>query len=100
MLSPWFPGKRRVGDYPIGKDTPPAFIATAKDDTGAPTSWAESISAAFEKAGVPQFLFQIEKGNHGAFDTSKPDAEVSHWRTLFMEWLGKTLPESSKNPQR
>ncbi|HCE42136.1 MAG TPA: hypothetical protein DET40_01135 [Lentisphaeria bacterium] len=99
MLSPWFPGKRRVGDYPIGKDTPPSFIATAKDDTGAPTSWAVSISDAYGKAGVPHFLFQIEKGNHGAFDTSKPDAEVSNWRTLFMEWLGKTLPESKKSSQ-
>ena len=96
MLSPWFPGKRRVGDYPISKETPPAFIATAKDDSGAPTSWAVAISDAFEKASVPHSLFQIETGNHGAFDTSKSDAEVSHWRTLFLEWLGKVFPENTK----
>ena len=97
MLCPWFPGKRRVGDYPISKMTPPGFIATAKDDTGAPTSWAVSISDTYAKMSVPHFLWQIEKGGHQAFDASKPDAEGSQWRTLFEEWLGKVLPEHPKN---
>ena len=98
MLSPWpTPANRPVSYYPINKDTPPGFIATAKDDTGAPPSWAVAISDTYEKEGIPHFLLQVEKGGHGAFDTSKPDAE--DWRTLFMKWLEKISPEIAKRSQ-
>ncbi|HCE42134.1 MAG TPA: hypothetical protein DET40_01125 [Lentisphaeria bacterium] len=93
MLCPWpTPANRPVSYYPISKDIPPAFIASAKDDTGAPTSWAVSISDTYSKVGAPHLFWQIEKGGHAAFSAKTPDAEGYKWPAKFLEWLGKTLP--------
>jgi predicted esterase len=94
MLCPWpTPANRPVSFYPISKDTPPAFIASAKDDTGAPTSWAVAIADTYEKVGVPHLFWQIDKGGHAAFSAETPDAEGYPWPTKFVEWLGKVLPD-------
>ena len=96
MLCPWpTPANRPVSYYPISKETPPAFIASAKDDTGAPTSWAVAISDTYEKIGVPHLFWQMEKGGHGAFSAKTPDAEGYIWPAKFMKWLAEVLPENS-----
>ncbi|HCE42139.1 MAG TPA: hypothetical protein DET40_01155 [Lentisphaeria bacterium] len=90
MLCPW-PTSRPAGEYPISKDSPPAFIASAKDDKAAPTKFAVEISKNYEKAGVQSNLWVIEEGGHRAFSFDST-GEGSHWRERFVEWLNKTCP--------
>ncbi|MGN6368561.1 MAG: alpha/beta hydrolase [Phycisphaerae bacterium] len=85
MLSPW-PDKHALSDYPIGKGAPPAFIASARDDRTAPTTFAEGIAAAYEKAGVPHRFWQIDTGGHGAF-TIGGTGEGAHWVEQFWPWV-------------
>lgn len=93
MLCPWpTPANRPVSYYPISQETPPAFIASAKDDRGAPTSWAVAIADTYEKLGIPHLFWQIAKGGHGAFSAKTPDAEGYQWPTKFLDWLGTVLP--------
>ncbi len=97
MLAPWpTPANRAVSSYPINKDTPPAFITSAKDDVGAPTSWSEAIADTYAKVGVPHFFWQLEKGGHTAFSAKTPDAEGYQWLTKFVDWLEKVSPEIAK----
>ena len=85
MLCPW-PGGRPITDFPLPADPPPAFIASAKDDTTAPTRFAESIDSSWKKTGVPSNLWIIETGGHRAFSYDST-GEGSHWRDHFMKWL-------------
>lgn len=85
MLCPW-PTSRPASGYPISKDAPPAFIASAKDDKDAPTRFATGIAASYEKAGVPCNLWVIETGGHRAFSFDST-GEGSHWRERFVAWL-------------
>lgn len=91
MLCPW-PTSRPASAYPISKDAPPAFIASAKDDKDAPTRFATAIADSYEKAGVPFHLWVIEQGGHRAFSFDST-GEGSHWRERFVEWL-RQLPAS------
>lgn len=93
MLCPW-PTSRPASAYPISKDSPPAFIASAKDDEAAPTRFAVGIAAGYEKAGVPCDLWVIESGGHRAFSYDST-GEGSRWRERFVKWLDGL---ASKNP--
>jgi acetyl esterase/lipase len=85
MLSPW-PDGHEISAYPIGKDAPPAFIASARDDHTAPTTFAEGIVAAYGKAGVTCRLWQIDSGGHGAF-TIGGTGDGARWVEEFWPWL-------------
>jgi acetyl esterase/lipase len=85
MLSPW-PDGNVISKYPIAKDAPPAFIASARDDKTAPTAFAEAIAAEYEAALVPHQLWQIDRGGHGAF-TLGSSGEGAHWPEKLWNWL-------------
>ncbi len=85
MLSPW-PDGHEISAYPIGKDAPPAFIASARDDRTAPTTFAEGIAKAYEKAGVACRLWQVDTGGHGAF-TIGGTGEGVRWVEEFWPWV-------------
>lgn len=87
MLCPW-PTSRPASAYPISADSPPAFIASARDDKAAPTRFAEGIAAGYDKAGVEHQLWVIEKGGHRAFSYDST-GEGAKWRGRFVEWLQK-----------
>ena len=91
MLCPW-PTSRPASGYSISKDSPPAFIASAKDDKDAPTRFAVGIAAGYEKAGVPANLWVIEQGGHRAFSFDST-GEGSHWRERFVAWLPTVAPQ-------
>ena len=91
MLCPW-PTRRPATGYPISKDSPPAFIASAKDDKDAPTRFATGIADIYEKAGVPFHLWVIEEGGHRAFSFDST-GEGSHWRERFVAWLPTVVPQ-------
>lgn len=96
MLCPW-PTSRPASAYPISQDSPPAFIASAKDDKAAPTKFAAGIAEGYEKAGVPHNLWIIDEGGHRAFSFDST-GEGSHWRERFVEWIRNTLPAKSPTP--
>jgi acetyl esterase/lipase len=84
MLCPW-PTSRPASAYPISADSPPAFIASARDDKDAPTRFAEGIAAMYQKAGVEHKLWVIEEGGHRAFSFDST-GEGAQWREKFVEW--------------
>lgn len=90
MLCPW-PTSRPASAYPVSKDSPPAFIASAKDDKDAPSRFASGIADSYGKAGVPHNLWLIEEGGHRAFSFDST-GEGSHWREKFVEWLQTLFP--------
>jgi acetyl esterase/lipase len=85
MLSPW-PDGNAIEAYPIGKDAPPGFIASARDDKTAPTTFAEGIAAGYESARIAHQFWQIDTGGHGAF-TLGGAGEGAHWPEQFWKWL-------------
>jgi acetyl esterase/lipase len=85
LLCPW-PAKNTPADFTIQKTTPPVFLASAKDDTIAPTAFAQGIADAFQEAGVPATLWTIEKGGHPAFRIDSK-AEGGQWAERFIRWL-------------
>ena len=93
LLCPWpTPDSRPASAYPVNADSPPAFIASARDDTGAPPAFAVAIASEYEKAGAPHFLWQIDSGGHLAFHSRNTEGEGFQWRAKFTEWLQKILP--------
>ena len=89
MLCPW-PAGKQLDQYPISKMSPPAFIASARDDKVAPTEFAIGIAEGYEKAGVECKLWLINEGGHRAFSFDSK-GEGSHWRERFVEWLQNVL---------
>jgi endo-1,4-beta-xylanase len=87
LLSPW-PGKpaHPASDYPVDKTTPPAFIASARDDKTAPVTFAEEIASSYALAGVRHVLWTPETGGHGAFTIGAP-GEGGKWVGRFLEWI-------------
>jgi dienelactone hydrolase len=86
LLCPW-PAAQQVADFPVTKDTPPMFLCSARDDTVAPTAFAEGIAQACEKAGVPACrLWIIERGGHAAFRLDSK-GEGGQWADRFTAWL-------------
>ncbi len=84
LLCPW-PNGRGAEQFPIGAETPPAFIAGAKDDRIAPLAFAEDLVAAYRKAGVPVALWELESGGHTAF--KQVHNPGYHWMARATEWL-------------
>lgn len=85
LLSPW-PSRHTVADYPIAKDAPPAFIASAKDDKTAPVTFAEAVGASYTKAGAKASLWIVDTGGHGAFTIGAP-GDGGKWIARFWAWL-------------
>jgi len=85
LLSPW-PAKHAIADYPITKDSPPAFIGSAKDDKTAPVTFAEDVAANYKKAGAKASLWVVDTGGHGAFTIGAP-GPGGKWIDRFWTWL-------------
>lgn len=87
MLCPWPTSDiRPISYYPITATTPPSFIASARDDTGAPPSFAVNIADAYDAVGASNYLWRIDSGGHLAFH-SQFHGEGSQWFDTFMDWL-------------
>lgn len=86
LLCPW-PNQQPVADFPVARDTPPAFVASARDDQVAPTAFAEGIAAEYERAGVTCRLWLLAKGGHTAFKLGANRGEGSRWPDQFSAWL-------------
>jgi acetyl esterase/lipase len=87
LLSPW-PARQTISAYPVTKNSPPAFICSARDDRTAPVSFAQAIAAAYDTAGATEQLWLVDKGGHAAFEIGNP-GEGSGWLNRFWPWLAK-----------
>lgn len=84
LLCPW-PDKQTIDAFPINKETPPIFAASAVDDKVAPTAFAEAIVTACQKAGVPSLLWTVERGGHTAFNPG--NSPGNQWPEHLWPWL-------------
>lgn len=94
LLCPW-PNAQPVTDFPITAETPPAFVASARDDKVAPTGFAEGIAAAYRRAGVEARLWILERGGHTAFKLGANRGEGARWPERFSAWLRESFPKQA-----
>ena len=59
LMCPW-PNKRTIDDFPLNKNSPPTFIANARDDKTAPISFALAIDEKLKGLGVREDMFVVE----------------------------------------
>jgi acetyl esterase/lipase len=69
----------------VTDQTPPAFLAQAKDDDAVPFSNSVSFADSLKKHGVPEKVFLFEKGGHG-FGLINKTSKV-RWMDICLEWL-------------
>ena len=75
----------------VKKDTPPAFIVQAEDDTTVPVKNAFLMYDALEAKKIPVELHILSEGEHG-FGLGEGNAHVSEWTKdleLWLKWLNK-----------
>lgn len=95
LFCPW-PSQSTIERYPITADAPPAFIASARDDASAPTTFAEAIYARYQAAEVPARLWQVDQGGHRAFSYGST-GEGMQWPTHLWDWLVEMKIPSAAN---
>jgi endo-1,4-beta-xylanase len=76
------------GEYAVPKETPPAFLLSAFDDTPKAAPLANYFLK-LKAAGGPTELHIYNQGGHGfGVRTDRPDMPISSWPLRFVEWLG------------
>lgn len=70
----------------VTSETPPAFLAHAKNDSVVVPQNSEVMHQALEKAGILSSLNFYEQGGHG-FGLGKPAQDSSQWPSALIEWL-------------
>jgi acetyl esterase/lipase len=86
LMCPW-PNKRTIDDFPLHKNSPPTFIANARDDKTAPVTFATAIDERLQKLGVKEHLFVVETGGHGAFHYGVVEGPGAKWPEVLLPWL-------------
>lgn len=69
----------------VSKDTPPAFLVHAEDDTAVPINNSEAYVKALEKYGIAAKLIRYPKGGHGFGLHNKTTSDK--WFDHFLVWL-------------
>ena len=82
LMCPW-PNSRTSSAYPMPTNPPPAFIASAQDDTVAPTSFALEIGAALTNQGGTVEWFIVPTGGHSAFHYGVSTSPGAEWPTAL-----------------
>ncbi len=82
LMCPW-PNSRPSSAYPMPTDPPPAFIASAQDDTIAPTAFALEIGAALTNQGGTVEWFIVPTGGHSAFHYGVSTSPGAEWPTAL-----------------
>ena len=86
LMCVW-PYQRTIDDYPLRKDSPPTFLAHAKDDKTAPFSFAVQVDAKLKSLGVPEEMFVVETGGHPAFHCGISEGPGAQWPEALIPWL-------------
>jgi acetyl esterase/lipase len=69
----------------IRAETPPAFLAHAKDDAPVPPENSRDYAAALRSAGVPVEYLELPSGGHGLNGCKGPLWE--QWKAASLRWL-------------
>jgi len=86
LMCPW-PHTQQLEDFPFDGNSPPAFIASAKDDTTAPNVFATAIDEKLKGLGVAARTFFPETGGHGAFHCGLVEGPGTQWPNVLIPWL-------------
>ena len=77
--------KNRLLDL-VSKDTPPAFLAHAYDDTICPVTESTLYAQKLYEHKVPVEMHLFSKGGHG-FGMGRKEDGTDQWVPLFVNWL-------------
>lgn len=86
FMCPW-PNKHSIDEFPLSQNSPPAFIANARDDKTAPLSFAQAIDDKLQGLGVKEQLFVVDTGGHGAFHYGVVAGPGAGWPDALLAWL-------------
>lgn len=86
LMCPW-PYQQSLDEFPLSKRSPPAFIASAKDDKTAPFAFATAIDERLKGLGVREMLFSPDSGGHGAFHVGLVEGLGGQWPEALVRWL-------------
>lgn len=86
LMCPW-PFTQKIDDFQFDENSPPTFIASARDDTTAPNSFAVAIDERLKNLGVLVKTFMPETGGHGAFHCGVSDGPGTTWPNVLIPWL-------------
>ena len=81
-----FPRGQQASDFKFSRQSPPVFIATAKDDKVAPSKFTVGIAESLRTLAVPVEVHLYPAGGHRAFHADQTTA-ASHWPDRFLPWL-------------
>jgi acetyl esterase/lipase len=87
LMSPWPGPQRGIDGFPIPKDAPPTFVASARDDTTAPFAFAQAIDDRLKQLQVAELFLAVETGNHAAFHYGMSDGPGARWPETLLPWL-------------
>ena len=79
-----FSNEKQVTDQ-----TPPAFLAHAKDDTLVSPENSRLFAAAMKNHNVPVEYLELPSGGHGLNGYKGPSWDA--WQTQSLQWLDKVL---------
>ena len=84
------PSPSQIKDYScnlnVTRNSPPCFLAHARDDRGVLVDNTLLFADACRKAGVPCTTFIRDKGGHG-YGVRDLGTPINKWRFAFVEWL-------------
>ena len=95
LMCPW-PNKLTIDNYPLSKNSPPIWIANARDDKTAPFAFASAIDEKLKMAGVEHEFFAVDTGGHGAFHYGMTQGPGAAWPEPLLRWLRKIGKYSEK----
>jgi len=79
--------ERFSNEKQVTDNTPPTFLAHAKDDTAVPPDNSRMLRDALQAHGVPVEYLELPSGGHGLNGCQGPLWEA--WKTASLEWLAK-----------
>jgi acetyl esterase/lipase len=88
LMSPW-PNKLTIADFPLNRNSPPTWVASARDDKTAPFSFATAIAEKLKGLGVQEEFFTVDTGGHAAFHYGVVTGPGSEWPGPLIRWLEK-----------
>ena len=88
LMCVW-PNQRTIADFPLSKHSPPTFFAHAKDDKTAPIAFAMEVDEKLRGLGVPDEMFVVDSGGHGAFHCGMVEGPGAKWPEALFPWLKK-----------
>ncbi len=88
LMAAW-PNGKTIDNFPLGRNTPPTWLAIARDDTTAPIAFSQSIDDKLKGLGVARELFVVETGGHGAFHYDMAPGPGGQWPKPLFAWLDK-----------